>query len=79
MPSKPPSPPSAVGAAPTLDIKDSLKTLPRIAAFYLQLLSFSVFAGALAATVSAQLYSIYLRQPLILRIPRKAANMILNL
>lgn len=52
FPRAPPTPPSAAAAAPSLGIRESLRLLPRMPAFYLQFISFSVLGAALSASTS---------------------------
>lgn len=45
LPKKPPTPPSAVAAAETLDLSQALRELPRNGSFWLILIPFSVYVG----------------------------------
>lgn len=52
IPKEPPTPPSAIAASETLDLRRALRELPRNKSFYLMLLPFSVYVGFFNATSS---------------------------
>lgn len=52
IPKAPPSPPSAVAAAPRVNVKEGLKLLVRNRPFYLQAISFSIYVAAFDATAT---------------------------
>ena len=52
IPKSPPTPPSALAAAPKLNLREALHHLPRNTSFYLLLLPFSVFVGLFNSTSS---------------------------
>lgn len=52
IPAKPPTPPSAIGAAQKLDLRQALRELPKNGSFFLLLIPFAVYVGFFNATSS---------------------------
>ncbi|KAF2213845.1 hypothetical protein CERZMDRAFT_110866 [Cercospora zeae-maydis SCOH1-5] len=52
LPSRPPSPPSALAEAPKLDLRAALRQLPKNGSFYLMLLPFAIYVACFNATSS---------------------------